>query len=101
MREGEAGEGGLRWEEEAIAEGELGVDVVAEDDVSDLEGEESVEVTHLLGTVCGDYGGGVDEALGDQDGVADGNGLEGLGEQGANADWAIDGDLVVSEDVVG
>jgi hypothetical protein len=31
--EGELGEGRLRWEEEAITEGKLGVNVVAEDDV--------------------------------------------------------------------
>jgi hypothetical protein len=68
---------------------------------ADLEGQQGIEVTHLLGTVRGDHGGGVNQALGDQDGVANGNRLKRLGEQGANADGAVDGDLVVGEDVVG
>ena len=101
VREGKLGERRLRWEEQTIAEGVLGIDVVTEDDVGDLEGEESVEVAHLLRAVGGDDGGGVDEALGDEDGVTDGDRLEGLGEQRADADGAIDGNLVVGQDVVG
>ena len=98
---GQALEGRLRGEHHAVGEGVLGVDVVAEDDVRNLEGEHGVQVAHLLRAVGALDGGGVDQALGEQDRVADGERLERLGEQGAHADGARGRDLVVDEDVVG
>ena len=77
---------GGRGEEHAVVEGVLGVQPVAEDDVRDLEGENGVEVAHLLRAILGDDAGGVDQALGEDDRVADGGGLKRLREQGADAD---------------
>ena len=88
-------------EEQAIAEGVLGVQAMAEDDVGDLEGEDRVQIAHLLRAVGGDDGGGVDQALGEDDGVADGERLKRLGEQRADADRAAGLNVVVDEDVVG
>ncbi len=97
MRSNDGGGG----EEETVVEGVLGVEPVTEDDVGDLEGEDCVEIAHLLGAVLRDDGGGVEQALGDDDGVADGDGLERLGEQRAAADGTGEGDVVVGEDIAG
>ena len=98
---GDAVEDGVGGEEQAIVEGVLGIQAVREDDVRDLEGEDGVEVAHLLRAVRGDDGGGVEQALGDDDGVADGDGLERLGEQRAATDGPGEGDVVVGEDIAG
>ncbi len=45
--------------------------------------------------------GGVEQALGDEDGVADGDGLERLREKGTAADGLGNGDVVVSQDIAG
>ena len=45
---------------------------MAEDDVGHLECQEGIEVAQLLGAVCAGDAGGVDEALGEDDGVTDG-----------------------------
>ncbi len=98
---GDAVEDGVGGEEQAIVEGVLGIQAVGEDDVRDLEGEDSVEIAHLLRAVGGDDGGGVEQALGDDDGVADGDGLQRLGKERAATNGAGEGDVVVSKDVAG
>src|SRR5713101_3043570 len=99
MVHGDAVEDGCRWEEQAIVEGVFGVKPVSENDVGDLEGQNCVEVAHLLGSVLGDDPGGVEQALGDEDGVSYGNRLERLREQGAATDRAGEGDVVVGQDI--
>ena len=64
-----------------------------------LEGQDGVEVAHLLRAVLGDDAGGVEQALGDDDGVADGNRFQRLREKGTAADGAREGDVVVGEDI--
>ena len=98
---GDAVEDRIGGEEQAIVEGVLGIEAVRQDDVGDLEGEDGVEVAHLLRTVLRQDSGGVNEALGDDDGVADGHRLERHGEQSANPDRSREGDVVVSEDIAG
>ena len=98
---GNALEGDLVGEEEGVGEGEFRVEAVAGDDVGKLEGEQRVEVVALRDAVGGGDGGGVDERFREDDGVADGERLERLREQGADFDGGGDGDLVVGEDVVG
>ena len=88
-------------EEQTIVEGVLGIQAVSENDVCKLEGQNSVEVAHLLRTVLRDDGGGVEQTLGDDDGVADGDGLQGLGQQRAATDRPGEGDVVIGEDVAG
>ena len=101
MVHGDAIEGRGGGEEETVVEGVLGVEPVTEDDVCDLEGQDRIEVAHLLGAILRDDGGGVEETLGDDDGVADGDGLEGLGKQRAAADGTGQGDVVIGEDIAG
>ena len=101
VMERQLGEGGLGWKEQPVAEGELGIDVVPKNDLRYLEGKQGVEITHLLRAIGGDDGGGVDEAFRDQDRIADRDGFQRIGEEGPDADRAIDGDLVVGENVVG
>ncbi len=67
--------------------------------MGDLEGEDRVQVAHLLGAVLGDDAGGIEQALGEDDGVADGDRLQRLGQQGAAADRPREGDVVVGEDI--
>src|ERR1700738_3303792 len=74
---------------------------MGQDDVGDLEGQDGVEVAHLLRAVRGYDCGGVEQTLGDDDGVADRDGLERLGEQRAATDGPREGDVVVGEDVAG
>ncbi len=101
MVHGDLLEDGGGGEEQTIAEGVLGVQTMVEDDVRNLEGKDGFEVAHLLRAVAGKNAGGVDQALGEDDGVADGERLERLGQQGAYADRSAGLNVVVDEDVVG
>ena len=98
---GDAVEDRGRGEEQAIVEGVLGVEPVSEDDVRDLEGQNRVEIAHLLCAVLRHDAGGIEQALGDDDGVADGERLQRLGQQRTAADRPGERDVVVGQNIVG
>ncbi len=97
---GDAIEDAGRREEQPIVEGVLGIETVSEDDVGNLEGQDRVEVAHLLCAILRHDAGGIEQALGDDDRVADGERLERLGQQRPAADRAGEGDVVVGQNIV-
>ncbi len=101
MVHGDTVEDGVGGEEQTVVEGVLGIQTMREDDMRELEGQDSVEVAHLLRAVRCDYGGGVEQALGDDDGVADSDGLQRLREERAATDGPGEGDVVIGEDIAG
>src|SRR5262249_49179747 len=65
-----------------------------------LEGQNRVEVAHLLGAILRHNAGGVEQALGDDDGIADGERLKRLSQQSTAADGTRKSDVVVGQNVI-
>lgn len=72
---------------------------MGEDDVGNLEGQDGVEIPHLLCAVLGDDAGGVEQTLRDDDGIANRERFKRLGQHGAATDRPGEGDVVVSQDI--
>ena len=95
--------GRLLREHQVIVEGILGVDVVAEQNVCYLEGQQRVEVALLfrLLTIRGGNRRRIQQALGYQDRVADRQGLQRLRKQRTHLQGTIYRNLVVRKNIVG
>src|SRR6202007_3147546 len=85
---------------QAIVEGVLGIQTVSKNDVRDLEGKNRIEVAHLLCAVLRYHASRIEQALGDHDGVADGERLKRFGQQRAAADRTGERDVVVGQNIV-
>ena len=85
-----------------IVKGILRVDVVAQKNVRDLEGKHRVQIALLFGlfAVRGGNCRGVQQALRDQNRVADRERFQRFGEQRPYLERTICGDLVVRKNVV-
>src|SRR5271156_2566182 len=95
----DAVEDGGRREEQTIIECILRVESVSENNVCNLEGQDRVEVTHLLRTILRYDAGCVKQTFRDDNRVANSERLQWLSQQRAAADWSGECDVVVRENV--
>src|SRR5271156_522365 len=95
----DAVEDGGRREEQTIIECILRVESVSENNVCNLEGQNRVEVTHLLRTILRYDAGRVKQTFRDDNRVANSKRLKRLGQQRAAADRPGECDVVVGQNV--